>query len=201
MSGILRARVKLRVPAGQAKPSPAIGQALGSLGVNMMNFCKEFNDKSIAFRPGLTMRVKMRVYTDGAVEHDVLVPQTSWFLKRAAGVTKGTATPGHGAPMGQIHVKQIYEIAKVKMMDPHMSGDNLRMVCRSLIAQCRCIGLQVVADRRDDTVLREYSADDALLASTPVEAAAMDKRAAAEKEKKAGGGKADGGKAAKAGKK
>ena len=81
--------VRLIVEAGKASPSPKIGQALGPLGVNMMEFCKQFNADTGAFHENIPMRVKLRAFEDRSFDFDVSYPSNSWFLKRAAGVEKG----------------------------------------------------------------------------------------------------------------
>ena len=84
---------RLIVPAGKAKPSPAIGQALGPLGLNMMDFCKAFNDRTRNNVDDVPMRVKLRAFEDRTFDFEVHSPPTSWFLKKASGVPKGTAQP------------------------------------------------------------------------------------------------------------
>ena len=111
MSGPARkALVRLLVPAAKAKPSPAMGQSLGSLGVNMMQFCSEFNDRTSRFEDEIPMRVRLEAFNDGSYTFEAFTPPTSWFLKRAAGVAKGASNPGHELA-GAVHVKQIYEVS------------------------------------------------------------------------------------------
>ena len=80
-----KASVRLYVNAGVAKPSPKIGQALGPLGINMMQFCKEFNDRTGAYNNEVPMRVVLKAYVDRSFKFVVKPPPTSWFVKRAAG--------------------------------------------------------------------------------------------------------------------
>ncbi len=130
------------VDASKAAPSPRIGQALGSLGVNMMQFCKKFNAQTTNYVPGIPLRVKLNAYKDGSFTIDTKAPTTSWFLKKAAGVDKCANQPGHET-VGKVHVKQIYEIAKVKMKeldDPRISHQGM---CRTIAANCRTMGLKV----------------------------------------------------------
>ena len=110
------ARIRLLVPANKAKPSPAIGQALGSLGINMMKFCKEFNEKSIKYRDDLPLRVKLNCMSDGTYNFAIHAPFTSYFLKKCAKIERAAGETGHEI-VGKVHVKQIYEIALIKQND------------------------------------------------------------------------------------
>jgi large subunit ribosomal protein L11 len=122
--------VRLLVPAGQGKPSPQIGQSLGSLGLNMMAFLKEFNAKSVDFKEGIPLRVDLYCKPGNpAFNFDLFLPPTSYFLKECAGVKKGTGTPGHEI-VGSIHVKQIYEIAKLKQSEERMAHIPLEGICK-----------------------------------------------------------------------
>ena len=116
----------LRLP--QAKPSPAIGQALGQLGVNMMAFCKEFNAKTTTYIDDIPIRVKFTAFPDKTFKFVPLLPQTSWMIKKAAGVESGAHEPGKDIA-GAVHVKQLYEIAKIKQaVDPKMKTSSLHNV-------------------------------------------------------------------------
>ena len=81
-----KASVRLYVNAGVAKPSPKIGQALGPLGINMMQFCKEFNEKTGHFNPDVPMRVILKAFTDRSFKFLIKPPPSSWFIKKAAGI-------------------------------------------------------------------------------------------------------------------
>ena len=108
-----KATVRVYVMAGQAKPSPKIGQALGPLGINMMQFCKEFNERTAEFNPDVPMRVLLKAYVDRSFKFVVKPPPTAYFVKKASGLPKGSKKPGHESA-GRISVKYIYEIAKIK---------------------------------------------------------------------------------------
>mmetsp|Transcript_18897 Transcript_18897/g.38494 ORF Transcript_18897/g.38494 Transcript_18897/m.38494 type:complete len:157 (-) Transcript_18897:219-689(-) len=134
--------VRLLVPAGKAAPAPPVGPALGQRGLNLMEFCKAFNDQTKDMIEGTPIPVKMNAYSDRTFTFDIKTPQASWFMKRAAGVAKGSSTPGRGDTVGEISLKHIYEIAKVKQKDTeHVS---LEGVCSQLVSQARNIGLKVV---------------------------------------------------------
>ena len=108
-----KATVKIYCLAGNAKPSPKIGQALGPLGINMMQFCKEFNDRTQEFNPDVPMRVLLSAYVDRSFKFVIKPPPTTWFIKKAAGLEKGSIKPGHEIG-GRVSVKYLYEIAKIK---------------------------------------------------------------------------------------
>ena len=138
---------RLIVEAGMAKPSPKIGQSLGPLAVNMMEFCKKFNEQTGAYNEGIPMRVNLRAFEDRSFEFDVAYPSNSWFLKKAAGIEKGTANAGRDF-VGELTLKQIYEIAMVKKKDELSwpQGTTVEGVCRSLIGTCQSMGITVVND-------------------------------------------------------
>lgn len=134
---------RLRVLAGAAKPSPAIGQALGPLGVNMMEFCKLFNERTSQFVDTAPMRVHLTALSDRSFTFDVLSPPTTWFLKRAAGVEAGATEPGRGT-VGEVSLKAVYEIAKLKQtMDPSLQGIPLPSYTRTVAQSAKSIGLKV----------------------------------------------------------
>ena len=108
-----KATVRLYCMAGVAKPSPKIGQALGPLGVNMMQFCKEFNERTTKYSEHVPMRVKLTAYVDRSYKFVVKPPPTSWFIKKAASLPKGSAESTHHSA-GRVSIKYLYEIAKVK---------------------------------------------------------------------------------------
>lgn len=132
------------VNAGAAKPSPAIGQALGPLGVNMMEFCKDFNAKSGQYKPSATMRVKLTAYEDRTFKYEVLAPPTTWYIKRVTGIQKGAKEPGKEV-VGTISIKAIYEIAKSKEQhDPECRGIELQSLCKTIMASAKSMGFKVV---------------------------------------------------------
>jgi large subunit ribosomal protein L11 len=147
MSTALKAVIRLMVPAGAAKPSPAIGQALGSVGVNMMQFCKEFNDKTKHFVKEIPIRVNLAARHDKSFSFDVQPPPTSWLVKKAAGLQVAAHTPGRET-VGRIHVKQVYEIARIRKQDnPKLEWVPLESVAKSVVASCRSMGIKVLDTR------------------------------------------------------
>ena len=118
-----------------AKPGPAIGQALGPLGLNMAEFCKQFNDATKNYVANVPIPVVLRAYSNRTFKFTLKTPPTSWMIKQCAGVEKGASRPGHET-VGQIHIKQLYEIAKLKKRDKHLSQLSLETLCRIIIGSC-----------------------------------------------------------------
>ncbi|CAN0334897.1 unnamed protein product [Ascophyllum nodosum] len=138
--------VRMRVPAGTAKPGPAIGQALGPLGINMMDFCKKFNEETKHIVPNIPIPCLLSAYSDRSFTFELSSPQTTWFLKRAAGIEKGASRPGHESG-GKVGLKALYEIAKIKNAETHSVLLPLESVCRSVRATALSMGLEIVDDR------------------------------------------------------
>ncbi len=126
--------IRLVIPAGKAAPTPPLGPALGQKGLNMMEFCKEFNAKTAALVDELPIPVKVIAYSDRTYKMDLKTPASSFFLKKAAGVEMGSQTTGTNR-VGTVSVKHIYEIAKVKKTDaPHLP---LESICKTIIGTAR----------------------------------------------------------------
>lgn len=143
MSAAVKGIVRLRVLAGKASPSPAIGQALGPLGVNMMEFCRAFNDRTAKHIDNIPIPVVLTAYADRTFKFDIKTPASSWFIKRAAGITAGSATTGQQV-VGTIQLRQLYEIAKIKQQDENVSYIDVESICKSLIGSAKSMGLTVV---------------------------------------------------------
>ena len=125
-----KASVRIYCIAGNAKPSPKIGQALGPLGLNMMQFCKEFNARTQDFNEDVPMRVLLKAYVDRSFTFEIKPPPTSYFIKKASGLEKGSQKPGHESA-GRVSVKYIYEIAKIKQkVDDDLADHDLEGICQ-----------------------------------------------------------------------
>jgi len=133
--------IKLQVSAGKANPSPPIGPALGQRGLNIMEFCKAFNAQTQNVEPGTPIPVVISVYGDKTFSFVTKTPPNTHFLKKAAGIQKGTQTPGIGI-VGKVTMAQIQEIAKVKMVD--LNAHDLNAACQMIIGSARSMGLEVV---------------------------------------------------------
>ena len=133
--------IKLQVPAGKANPSPPIGPALGQRGLNIMEFCKAFNAQTQGLEPGMPIPVTITAYADRTFTFKMTSPPNSYFLKKAAGVDKGSQTPGKGT-VGKVTMAQIRDIANKKMKD--LNAKDLDGACRMLVGSARSMGLEVV---------------------------------------------------------
>jgi large subunit ribosomal protein L11 len=134
--------IKLRVPAGKANPSPPIGPALGQRGLNIMEFCKAFNATTQNLDPGMPIPVVITAFADRSFTFVTKSPPNSYFLKKAAGIEKGSQTTGKGRPAGRVTMAQIREIAEQKMQD--LNAKDPEGAYRMLIGSARSMGLEVV---------------------------------------------------------
>ena len=107
------ALVKLVVEAGKAAPAPPVGPALGSKGVKAIDFCKEFNARTAIYNQGMPIPVIIQVKPDRTFTFEMKSPPTSWLLMKAAGVEKGSGK-ALKEPVGEVSLKHIWEIAKIK---------------------------------------------------------------------------------------
>uniref|UniRef100_A0A7S4BKH9 Large ribosomal subunit protein uL11m n=1 Tax=Chrysotila carterae TaxID=13221 RepID=A0A7S4BKH9_CHRCT len=138
---------KLTVGAGKATPQPPVGSMLGQRGLNLMNFCKAFNDQTQQYVAGLPMQVQVKSYADRTFTFDVLLPTATYFLLKAAKLEKGA--PDGTAKVGRLSVTQIYEIAKLRYEDPSLRAKfrSLEGLCRSMVASCGSMGIEVYDPR------------------------------------------------------
>ena len=134
--------IKLHVPAGKANPSPPIGPALGQRGLNIMEFCKAFNAATQNLDPGMPIPVVITAFGDRSFTFVTKSPPNSYFLKKAAGIEKGSQTTGKGSTVGRVTMAQIREIAEQKMQD--LNAKDIAGACRMLIGSARSMGLDVV---------------------------------------------------------
>ena len=131
--------VRLQIPAGQANPAPPVGPALGSQGVNIMAFCKDFNAKT-ADKAGLVIPVVITVYADRSFTFIMKSPPASALLKRAAGLAKGSGVPNR-EKVGKVTRAQVREIAKLKQQDLNASTEEAAM--RMVEGTARSMGVDV----------------------------------------------------------
>ena len=134
--------IKLQIPAGKANPSPPVGPALGQRGLNIMQFVKEFNAATQQMEPGTPTPVVITAFSDRTFSFITKTPPNTYFLKKAANITKGTTTPGKGGPVGRVTKAQLAEIAKVKMKD--MNANDVDAAVRMLAGSARSMGITVV---------------------------------------------------------
>ncbi len=132
--------VKLQIAAGQANPAPPVGPALGSQGINIMAFCKEFN-AATKDKAGLVIPVIITVYQDKSFSCVYKSPPAAVLLKKAAGVASGSKVPNKDK-VGKVTRKQVLEIVKIKLVD--MNATNEEAAFRSICGTARNMGIEVV---------------------------------------------------------
>ena len=142
MAKKIQGYVKLQIPAGKANPSPPVGPALGQAGVNIMEFCKQFNAATQKDEPGQPTPVVITVFTDKSFTFLTKKPPVSYFVKKAAKLEKGSGTTGKTANIGKITHKQAEEIAAAKMND--LNANDLAKATSMVIGTARSMGIEVV---------------------------------------------------------
>ena len=133
--------IKLQIPAGRATPSPPVGPALGQRGLNIMEFCKAFNAQTQNMEPGMPIPVIITAYQDRTFSFITKTPPVSYYLKKAAGLEKGSQTPGTNL-VGKVTRAQVQEIAKAKMVD--LNANDIEAASEMIIGSARSMGIQVV---------------------------------------------------------
>jgi large subunit ribosomal protein L11 len=135
--------VKLQIVAAKATPAPPVGPALGQAQVNIMEFCKQFNERTKdPAMVGLTIPVVITVYADRTFSFITKTPPAPVLLLKAAGIAKGSGTPNK-EKLGKVTEKQILEIAKQKM--PDMNANSVESAAKSIRGTARSMGIEVVA--------------------------------------------------------
>ncbi len=133
--------IKLEIKAGQANPSPPVGPALGQRGLNIMEFCKAFNAATQNIEPGTPTPVVITAFEDRSFTFVTKTSPASYFLKKAAGVAKGSAVPNRDK-VGKVTKAQIREIAETKLQDMNANDVDAAMV--SIAGTARSMGIEVV---------------------------------------------------------
>ena len=132
--------IKLQVPAGKANTSPPIGPALGQRGLNIMEFCKQFNAQTQGVEPGLPIPVVITAFADKSFTFVMKTPPASVLIKKAAKIDKGSAKP-HTDKVGKLTRAQVEEIAKAKMKD--LTAADLEAAMRTVAGSARSMGVTV----------------------------------------------------------
>lgn len=134
--------IKLQIGAGSATPQPPIGTALGPRGLNIMNFCKEFNAKTAQMEKGSPVPVVITYFQDKSFSFETKTAPVTFFLKKAAKVDGGSKTPGRGGYIGKVTTAQVREIAQAKLKD--LNCDTVESAMAQIVGSARSIGIQVV---------------------------------------------------------
>ncbi|MEW5901129.1 MAG: 50S ribosomal protein L11 [Acidobacteriota bacterium] len=143
MSKEVVARVKLQIAAGQASPAPPVGPALGQHNVNIMDFVRQFNERTRGMEEGSIIPVMVTVYKDKSFTFELKTPPASYLLKKAAGIAKGSGAPNK-EKVGKVTQKQIEDIARLKL--PDLNANNLAAAKKIVEGTARNMGLEIVSE-------------------------------------------------------
>ena len=133
--------INLQVAAGDAKPAPPIGPALGQRGVNIMEFCKAFNAQTTDMEKGTPLPTRITVFADRSFSFEIKTPPASFLIKKAAGLKSGSKEPGK-VSAGTIARSKLSEIAQTKMKD--LNANDIEAATKIIEGSARAMGLQVV---------------------------------------------------------
>lgn len=136
----VKTQVKLQIPAGGANPAPPVGPALGQHGVNIMDFCKQFNERTKGMEPGMLVPAVITVYQDRSFAFITKMPPVSALVKRAAGLAKASGEPNR-TKVGKLTPTQVEEIAKKKM--PDLNTMDIEAAVRMVLGTLRSMGIEV----------------------------------------------------------
>ena len=141
MAKVILAQVKLQIAAGQANPAPPVGPALGQHGVNIMEFCKAFNEKT-AQEQGMIIPVVLTVYKDRTFSFITKTPPAAVLIKKAINVEKGSGEPNK-EKVGEISKKQVEEIAKIKLKD--LNARDIEAAMKIIEGTAKSLGIKVAS--------------------------------------------------------
>jgi len=151
MAKKVKAIIKLYAPAGQANPAPPIGPALGQHGVNIMEFCKAFNERT-KDQGGMTLPVVITAYQDKSFTFEIKSPPAAVLLKKACGIVKASGSAGK-SKVGAVSKSQIAEICKAKMSD--LNCADIEKAMKIIEGTARSMGIEVVEDDKLEAVREE----------------------------------------------
>ena len=140
MAKKIQAYVKLQIPAGDAKPSPPVGPALGQQGINIMEFCKAFNAQTQELEKGMPIPVVITVYADKSFTFIQKTPPATVLLKKAAGIASGSGVPNRDK-VGRVTRSQLEEIARIKQAD--LNAYDIEQAVRIIAGSAHSMGLEV----------------------------------------------------------
>jgi large subunit ribosomal protein L11 len=143
MSKEVVAKVKLAIIAGQASPAPPVGPALGQHGVNIMEFVRQFNERTKKMEEGTVVPAVVTIFKDKSFTFLVKTPPASYLLKKAAGIAKGSGAPNKDK-VGKVTPKQIEDIARLKLAD--LNANDLEAAKRIIEGTARNMGLEIVSE-------------------------------------------------------
>ena len=136
----IKTQIKLQIPAGAANPAPPVGPALGQHGVNIMDFCKQFNERTKTNEPGMIIPAVITVFEDRSFTFITKMPPVSALLKKAAGLAKGSGEPNR-TKVSKLSRSQAEEVAKQKMVD--LNALSVEAALRMVKGTARSMGIEV----------------------------------------------------------
>ncbi|KYN98744.1 putative mitochondrial ribosomal protein L11 precursor [Plasmodium gaboni] len=142
-------RFNMIVLSGTAKPSASIGQTLGPLGINMMTFFKEFNDRTKCIAKNVPIQVTLEPLNDRTYRFYLRTPTVVWFIRRCARVPMFSSMAKHNT-VGSITLAEVFHIAKCKRMDPPLINLSLKSICKYIIGTCNSMGIKVCKELNDE---------------------------------------------------
>ncbi|MBU0951943.1 MAG: 50S ribosomal protein L11 [Elusimicrobia bacterium] len=140
MAKKVKTQIKLQIPAGAANPAPPVGPALGQHGVNIMEFCNQFNTRTKAMEAGMVIPAVITIFDDRAFTFILKMPPVSALLKKAVGIAKASGTPNK-IKVGKISKKQVQEIAKQKM--PDLNANDIEAAMNIVEGTARSMGIEI----------------------------------------------------------
>lgn len=140
MAKKIKSYIKLQIPAGAATPAPPVGPALGQHGINIMDFCRQFNEKTKKMEQGMTIPVIITVYEDRSFTFITKMPPMASLIKKAAGIAKGSGEPNK-TKVGKITLKQAEEIVRQKM--PDLNTKDIKQAIEMVKGTARSMGIEV----------------------------------------------------------
>ena len=140
MAKKIKTQIKLQIPAGAANPAPPVGPALGQHGVNIMDFCKQFNERTKSMEQGMIIPAVITVFEDRSFSFITKMPPISSLLKKAAGLAKASAVPNR-TKVGKVTRAQVEEIAARKM--PDLNTKDIKSASRMVEGTARSMGIDI----------------------------------------------------------
>ncbi|MEI7481078.1 MAG: 50S ribosomal protein L11 [Elusimicrobiota bacterium] len=138
----VKTMIKLQIPAGSANPAPPVGPALGQHGVNIMDFCKQFNEKTRKLEQGVPIPVVITVFEDRTFTFITKMPPMAALIKKAAGLAKGSGEPNK-TKVGKMTLKQVEEVARQKLVD--LNTKDIKQAMEMVKGTARSMGVDIIS--------------------------------------------------------
>lgn len=138
---VVKTMIKLQIPAGAANPAPPVGPALGQHGVNIMDFCKQFNEKTRKLEQGVPIPVVITVFEDRTFTFITKMPPMAALIKKAVGLAKGSGEPNK-TKVGKMTMKQVEEVARQKLVD--LNTKDIKQAMEMVKGTARSMGVDII---------------------------------------------------------